>query len=117
VLALKVSAAANGVSKLHGETARSMWSRTWHEIPEDEVPITSITNGVHTRFWVSRDMAGLYDRYLGPGWISNPSDSSIWSRIEDVPDAELWRTHERRRERLVTFARRRLASQLSKRGA
>jgi starch phosphorylase len=117
VLALKVSAAANGVSKLHGETARSMWSRTWHEIPEDEVPITSITNGVHTRFWVSRDMAGLYDRYLGPGWVSNPADPSIWSRIDDVPDAELWRTHERRRERLVTFARRRLAAHLSKRGA
>ncbi|MCL4694592.1 MAG: alpha-glucan family phosphorylase [Candidatus Hydrogenedentes bacterium] len=117
VLALKVSAAANGVSKLHGETARSMWSRTWHEIPDDEVPITSITNGVHTRFWVSRDMAGLYDRYLGPGWVSNPADNAIWSRIDDVPDAELWRTHERRRERLVTFARRRLAAQLSKRGA
>ncbi|MCC6695868.1 MAG: alpha-glucan family phosphorylase [Candidatus Hydrogenedentes bacterium] len=117
VLALKVSAAANGVSKLHGETARSMWSRTWKDVPEDEIPITSITNGVHPRFWVSRDLAGLYDRYLGPAWISNPADPAVWSRIDDVPDAELWRTHERRRERLVNFARRRLIAQLSKRGA
>jgi len=117
VLALKISAAANGVSKLHGETARSMWSRTWHGIPEDEVPITSITNGVHTRFWVSRDMGELYDRYLGRGWVSNPADEAIWSRIDDVPDAELWRTHVRRRERLVTFARRRLAWQLKNRSA
>ncbi len=117
VLALKVSAAANGVSKLHGETARGMWSRTWRDIPEDEVPVTSITNGAHTRFWVSRDLAGLYDRYLGPGWIANPADEAVWSRIDDVPDAELWRTHERRRERLVNFARRRLVWQLKNRSA
>ncbi len=117
VLALRTSAAANGVSKLHGETARHMWSRTWRDVPEAEVPITSITNGVHTRFWVSRDLAGLYDRYLGPAWISNPADPAVWERIDDVPDAELWRTHERRRERLVNFARRRLTAQLASRGA
>ncbi|GMU93274.1 MAG: alpha-1,4 glucan phosphorylase [Candidatus Hydrogenedentota bacterium] len=117
VLALRLSAAANGVAELHGQTARAMWARTWKDVPVDEIPITSITNGVHSRFWVSRDLAGLYDRYLGPEWMSNPSDKTVWKRIEDVPDAELWRTHERRRERLVNFARRRLATQMSQRGA
>ncbi len=117
VLALKLSAFANGVSKLHGATARAMWARTWAGIPEDEVPITSITNGIHQQFWVSRDLAGLFDRYLGPGWMTNPSDPAVWSRIDQVPDPELWRTHERRRERLVNFARRRLAAQLKSRGA
>ncbi|MBI4560161.1 MAG: alpha-glucan family phosphorylase [Candidatus Hydrogenedentes bacterium] len=117
VLAIRLSAAVNGVSKLHGKVARGMWSRTWTGVPEDEIPVTSITNGVHTRFWVSRDLAGLYDRYLGPGWITSPSDPEMWSRIDTVPDAELWRTHERRRERLVTFARRRLSAQLQQRGA
>ena len=117
VLALKLSAFANGVSQLHGATARAMWARTWAGVPEDEVPITSITNGVHQRFWVSRDLAGLFDRYLGPDWMSNPSDPEVWARIDHVPDAELWRTHERRRERLVNFARRRLAMQLKSRGA
>ncbi|MFO7974901.1 MAG: alpha-glucan family phosphorylase [Candidatus Hydrogenedentota bacterium] len=117
VLALKLSAFANGVSELHGATARAMWARTWAGVPEDEVPITSITNGVHQRFWVSRDLAGLYDRYLGPDWMTNPSDPAVWGRIDQVPDAELWRTHERRRERLVNFARRRLAMQLKSRGA
>ncbi len=116
VLALKLSAAANGVSRLHGEVARGMWTRTWPGIPEDEVPITAITNGVHTRFWISRDLAGLYDRYLGPSWIMAPDDQATWGRVDEVPDAELWRTHERRRERLVNFARKRLVAQLEQRG-
>ena len=117
VLALKLSAFANGVSQLHGATARAMWARTWAGVPEDEVPITAITNGIHQQFWVSRDLAGLFDRYLGPAWIRNPSDPAVWKNIDQVPDAELWRTHERRRERLVNFARRRLAAQLKSRGA
>lgn len=117
VLALKLSAFANGVSKLHGEVARDMWARTWKDIPANEVPITSITNGVHSKFWISRDLSGLFDRYLGPSWVTDPSDADIWAQIEDIPDAELWRTHERRRERLVNFARHRLVSQLKARGA
>ncbi len=117
VLALKLSSAANGVSQLHGETARAMWARTWQDVPEHETPITSITNGIHTRFWISRDLAGLFDRYIGPRWCNQPQDPSVWEAIDVIPDAELWRTHERRRERLVHFARRRLASQLEYRGA
>jgi glycogen phosphorylase len=117
VLALRASAHSNAVSKLHGETARGMWSRAWPGIPKQEVPITSITNGVHPRFWVSRDMAGLFDRYIGPDWISQPMNPEVWQRIDHVPDAELWRTHERRRERLINFARIRFAAQLQRRGA
>ena len=117
VLALKLSAGANGVSKLHGEVARNMWMQTWKDVPEHEVPITSITNGIHTRSWISRDLADLYDRYLGPDWVNSPDDQTIWKRIDEVPDTELWRTHERRRERLVNFARRRLLRQLTFRGA
>ncbi len=117
VLALKLSSGANGVSKLHGKVARNMWTRTWPGIPENEVPITSITNGVHTRFWISRDLAGLYDRYIGPAWINTPDRQQTWNRIAEVPDTELWRTHERRRERLVNFARRRLTRQMRRRSA
>jgi starch phosphorylase len=117
VLALKASAHANGVSALHGKVARNMWRLAWKDVPENEVPIRSITNGVHTRFWISRDLATLYDRYLGPRWVDSPDDQTIWKRISEVPDTELWRTHERRRERLVSFARRRLYQQLQGRGA
>lgn len=117
VLALRFSVAANGVSKLHGEVARDMWTKAWPGIPKNEIPIISITNGVHLRFWISRDLAGLYDRYLGPAWVANPHEHATWDRIDEVPDTELWRTHERRRERLVNFARRRLVRQLHQRGA
>jgi starch phosphorylase len=112
VLALRLSSNANGVSKLHGEVARSMWQKTWSNIPQHEVPIQSVTNGVHIRYWISRDLGSLYDRYLGPGWVDSPDDLSIWERIDEVPGTELWRIHERRRERLVAFVRTRLNAQL-----
>ena len=117
VLAIRLSSATNGVSALHGRVSRRMWAGLWPGVPLDDLPITSITNGVHVRGWLSHDMAGLFDAYLGPNWISHPADQSVWERVEQIPDAELWRTHERRRERLVGFARRRLRAQLEQRGA
>jgi len=116
VLAINASSFANGVAKLHGETARGMWSRVWPGVPVDEVPITSITNGIHPRFWISREIAELFDLYIGPAWISNPSDPEVWDQMDSIPDAELWRMHERRRERLVGFARRHVAAFLEQRG-
>jgi starch phosphorylase len=117
VLALRFSACRNGVSKLHGDVSRKLWARVWPELPVNEVPITHITNGVHTPTWISHDLASLYDRYLGPGWTEKPADMSVWKNVVHIPDTELWRTHERRRERLVAFARRRLVRQLRMRGA
>jgi len=117
VLAIRLSSATNAVSALHGRVTRRMWSGMWPDVPVDDLPLTSITNGVHVRGWLSRDMAELFDAYLGPHWISHPADQSIWERVDQIPDAELWRTHERRRERLVAFARRRLRMQLEQRGA
>jgi len=117
ILALRLAAGTNGVSKVHGEVARAMWNDLWPQVPREEVPITSITNGIHTCSWISVDMAGLLLRYLGPRWLERPSDQSIWERVERIPDEELWRTHERRRERLVAVARERLKRQLERRGA
>ena len=117
VLALRLAAHTNGVSRLHGRVARKMWQSLWPGVPEDEVPITSITNGVHIPSWISFDMAGLYDRYLGPRWLAHQADQTVWGRVDEIPDEELWRTHERRRERLVAVVRRRLSEQLEKRGA
>ena len=116
VLALKVAAKRNGVSKLHAQVSRKMWRQVWPDIPEDEIPIESITNGVHFRSWISRELAELYDRYLGPKWMEDPTDHWIWDSVEKIPREELWRTHERRRERLMAFARRRLRMQTMKRG-
>ena len=116
VLALKLSRFANGVSKLHGEVARSMWSDLWPEVPLKEVPVGHVTNGVHVRSWVSSDMGQLFDRYLGHRWERENQEARVWGRIDSVPDEELWRTHERRRLRLVSFARQRLELQLKRRG-
>ncbi|MBN1493251.1 MAG: alpha-glucan family phosphorylase [Candidatus Omnitrophica bacterium] len=117
VLALNFSTYANGVSKLHGEVSRKMWKNMWPAVPTSEVPIKSITNGVHTRSWISDEMKILFDRYLGPRWIENPVDMDVWQRVYNIPDYELWRGGERLRERLATFARSRLKKSLMKRGA
>ncbi len=117
VLALRMACHSNGVSKLHGLISRKMWRNVWSGVTVDEVQISSITNGVHAPSWISRDMAGLFTRYLGPRWREDPDDYSLWSRIHHIPDEELWRTHERRRERLVAFARQRLRAQLEAVGA
>jgi glycogen phosphorylase len=117
VLALRMAAFSNGVSKLHGRVSRDMWRALWPGVPADEVPITHVTNGVHFRSWISYEMNQLYDRYLGPDWREEPVDEGLWRRAQTIPAEELWRTHERRRERLVAFARRRLRAQLERRSA
>ncbi|MBN1262408.1 MAG: alpha-glucan family phosphorylase [Anaerolineae bacterium] len=117
ILALRLAAFSNGVSKLHGKVSRQMWSDLWPGVPEEERPITHVTNGVHFLSWISRDMKQLYDRYLGPRWREEPADQAVWARAEHIAPEELWRTHERRRERLVSFARHRLRKQLARRGS
>jgi len=117
VLAIKTAAGINGVSKLHGEVSRNMWKNIWPSLPENEVPIGHITNGIQTLAWTSDEMMRLFNRYLGPAWIDNPTSKSIWQGIDNIPDSELWRCRERLRERLVGFARRKLRSQLLSRGA
>ena len=116
VLALKTSTYSNGVSRLHGRVSRAMWSGLWPGLPADEAPVTHVTNGVHPRTWISHDMLDLFDRYLGPRFQEEPWAPGYWERASRVPDDELWRTHERRRERLVAFVRSRMREQLSKRG-
>ena len=117
VLALRMAAFQNGVSKLHGRVSRKMWQDLWPGVPVDEIPIGHVTNGVHFRSWISHDMNQLYDRYLGPDWREEPGDVHLWKRVATIPAEELWRNHERRREHLVAFARQRLHEQLVSRGA
>jgi starch phosphorylase len=117
VFALRGAAFSNGVSKLHAETSRKMWRELWRALPETEVPIRSITNGIHTRSWISHEVAELYTRYLGPRFLEKPGDFAVWDRVEAIPPGELWRIHQTRRERLVFFVRKRLKNQLQRQGA
>jgi starch phosphorylase len=115
-LAARHSSYTNGVAKLHGLVTRKMAQPMWAGYPLDEVPIGSVTNGIHTRSWISMEMSALLNRYLGPQWGEKPADTVLWQRIDRIPDQELWRVHEIRRERLVHYARARLASQVRLRG-
>ncbi|MCK4301140.1 MAG: alpha-glucan family phosphorylase [candidate division Zixibacteria bacterium] len=117
VAALKTAAFANGVSKLHGHVSRNMWHNIWPNLPVEEVPIKSITNGVHTFSWVSHNMKELYESYFGAEYVEKSGPPEVWKQVCKIPDAELWRVHNRRRERLVFFARKRLKQQLTRRGA
>ena len=117
VLAARLSYGTNAVSKLHRTTSRKMWRGLWPGVTLDEVPIGSVTNGIHIPSWISAEMGSLFDRYLGPGWRENPRDRVTWERIQSIPMEELWRTHERRRERLVAFARKKLHYRLKVHGS
>jgi starch phosphorylase len=94
-----------------------MWVDGFKGVPFDEIPIDYVTNGIHTRTHLSGEMYELLYRYLGESFIDDSSDTEAWEGVNDIPDEELWRTHERRRERLVAFARGRLKKQLIARGA
>ncbi|MBI4606106.1 MAG: alpha-glucan family phosphorylase [Planctomycetes bacterium] len=117
VLALRLAAHSNGVSQLHGRITRRLWKRLWPAVPEREVPIAHITNGVHTHSWLSDELARLFERYLEPRWLEDPVNQSVWQRVEEIPDNELWRAKERLRDRLVSFARRRIKKSLKRQAA
>ncbi|MBJ6724767.1 alpha-glucan family phosphorylase [Geomesophilobacter sediminis] len=112
ILAMKLAGHTNGVSQLHGEVSRKMWADVWPDLPEEQLPLSSITNGVHDRSWLSDEMADLLIRYLGTRWIEDPTSPALWRRISRIPDEELWRTHRRGRVELVEYARDRLREQL-----
>ncbi len=117
VLAIRTADHYNGVSALHGEVSRRMWKGLWPDLPDHEIPIQSVTNGVHTPSWISDEMGALFTRYLGPRWVDSLSDRALWARVHEIPDAELWQTHGHRRHRLVTLCRKWLRGAAERRQA
>ncbi|MBN2387588.1 MAG: alpha-glucan family phosphorylase [Anaerolineales bacterium] len=100
VLALRLSGRRNAVSELHGHVSRNMWHFLWPEVSnEDDVPITYVTNGVHTATWMARRIRVLYEHYLGEDWLEHVDDPEVWERIDHIPDQELWavRNHLKRK--------------------
>jgi glycogen phosphorylase len=115
-LAMNTAGYVNGVSELHSKVSRKMWVSGFENVPFNEIPISHVTNGVHIRSHLSREMEEIFIQYIGEKWVTEPASSNLWEKIDKIPDEELWRTHERRRERLVAFARRRLIKQIKSRG-
>jgi len=91
--AFRMSEFCNGVSKKHGEVSRKMWQSLWPDLPENEVPIDYITNGIHIPTWIEPKMKLLFNKYLGPDWVDDIDNSLIWELIDEIPDDELWKTH------------------------
>jgi len=107
ILALRLSRHSNGVSKLHGDVSRSIWKEVWTGVPVYEVPITSITNGIHTKTWMAPEFAELYQKYLG-NWEEHVTEPEFWRGVIDIPDAQLWDTHQKLKLRLIEFIRERV---------
>ncbi len=107
VLALKTSAFRNAVSVLHRHVSQEMFQDLWPRLPVDEVPITSVTNGVHSPTWINGDLASLYDQYLQPDWRERLEDAKMWEQVHEIPGQELWEMHRKRRRRMVAFVRER----------
>jgi starch phosphorylase len=117
VLGMRLSQDRNGVSRLHGQVARRMWAHIWPGVPEDEVPISHITNGVHVPSWISYELALLFERYLGPDWDQHAENQDTSKRIDEIYAEELWRAHETNRTRLIRFCRERMVQQYGRRNA
>jgi starch phosphorylase len=111
VLALRLTGQHNGVSALHGAVSRRMWQFLWPGVDPDEVPIDSITNGIHTPTWIAPEVDSLFKRYLGEDWKEHVDEQEMWNKVEDIPDEELWQVHLQRKEALIHYTRQRLRSQ------
>ena len=106
-LALRTAAHINGVSALHGEVTRTMWRSMWPDTPADQLPIRSITNGVHVPTWMSGRVVELLDQHFGAGWLDQVDDEAMWDRLLDVPDSEIWDMRQAMRAELHSFMRER----------
>jgi glycogen phosphorylase len=91
--ALRLSGCRNAVSKRHAEVSRKMWRSLWPNLPENQVPIDYVTNGVHVPTWIEPKIKLLLDTYLGADWLARHDDPAIWQRIDTIPATELWQTH------------------------
>src|SRR5688572_6499630 len=112
-LALRTAGYVNGVSALHGEVTRSMWRPMWPDTPADQIPVRSITNGVHVPTWMGGPVFALLDHHFGPGWLDHVDEPELWERLNDIPDAELWQMRQSLRMDLFSFIRERMRSRFS----
>ena len=116
VLAMHLSDRANGVSELHGQVSRRMWNFLWPKRRAEDVPITHITNGVHTATWMARRLRALLDQYLGADWMDHVEDPEVWLRVNGIPDEELWEVRRHLKRKLALYVNDRARELWSKGG-
>ncbi|GAB7190465.1 glycosyltransferase family 1 protein [Kineococcus sp. NUM-3379] len=114
VMGLRLAQRANGVSQLHGAVSRGMFTGLWPGFDAPEVPITSITNGVHAPTWVAPEIVAMARQHTGGDFVSSGEG---FDQVAQIPDEEIWRTRRILRARLVADARTRLKRSWLQRGA
>lgn len=105
LLAMRMSGYCNGVSRLHGEVTRQMFQRFYPGVPVHEVPVTSVTNGVHSKSWIEEEWKKVFSRYVSPGWMEQITDATLWQRVTEIPDQVIWETHQLLKKRAINFIR------------
>jgi starch phosphorylase len=105
--ALRLADQSVGVSRLHGAVSRRLWKDAWRSLPETQVPIGSVTNGVHMPTWIAPEIADLLRRYVGPDWWDLDGRDGRWQAVMEIPATDLWATHIELKRRLLEFAKRR----------
>ncbi|MFH1605360.1 MAG: alpha-glucan family phosphorylase, partial [Pseudomonadota bacterium] len=110
-LAVRGSRFHNGVSRIHGGVSSRILADLWPQIPPEENPITSITNGVHVSTFLSPEWAEAFDHFLGYGWSRRLGDQSCWDKISEVPDHVFWSTRQHLKSQLLYLVRYRLREQ------
>ncbi|GAB6157152.1 glycosyltransferase family 1 protein [Desulfotomaculum varum] len=105
ILAMNFAAYCNGVSKLHGQISRQMFHYLYQHIPVEEVPIFSVTNGIHTLTWLSEELAELFNNYLNSGWANTICETSLWQAVDQIPDEKLWEVHLNLKKKAINFFR------------
>ena len=106
-LVMRLSAHVNGVSREHGRVSREMWRHFWPGLQTEQVPIRSVTNGIHAPTWISPELHHLYSKWLSPTWTQTCDDPAMWQRVMDIPDHELWAVRQLTKRKLMGFIRER----------
>lgn len=100
-LSMRLADHRNGVSQKHGEVTREMWKGIWPGTDVEDVPVRSVTNGVHLQTWVAPRIARMLDAHIGPEWRELQADPEIWKGVRGIPDDVFWRAHSGRKRRLL----------------
>lgn len=100
-LAVSTASKVNGVSKLHGEVTQDMFHRWMPHIPSQDIPVDSVTNGIHIGTWLATGMKELFDRHLPFDWAVRTAEPDVWAAVRDIPLIELWEEHQRAKSEMV----------------
>jgi len=113
--AIRFSNFINGVSKIHCDVSKKMWSILFPNLHQSEIPIIGITNSVHYS-WLSPQMQYLFERYISPNFYHLSSKEKIWENIFEIPDEEIWDAHVKRKKEMISFIRKHMSNIFVKKG-